>query len=109
MQVRREVPRYIFEGQGKVIEASTGSASAVTFDDLSMRGCSIRGGALPPLGQPCELQIDWRGREIRLPATVAWKTKDGRAGLRFGAIPDDQLKLLRRLCASLHLLPPVPT
>jgi PilZ domain-containing protein len=109
MRERREVPRYIYGIQGKVTETATGGTVAVTVEVLSTRGCATKGGTLPPLGQVCELQLDWHGREIRLPSTVAWKSKDGRVGLKFGAIPDEQVKLLRGLCASLQLQPLVPT
>jgi PilZ domain-containing protein len=109
MRERREVPRYIYGIQGKVIETSTGATVTATVEVLSTRGCATKDGTLPQLGQACELQLDWHGREMRLPATVAWKSKDGRAGLKFGAIPDEQLKLLRGLCASLQLQPLVPT
>jgi len=109
MRERRQVPRYIYGIEGKVADSRTGSASEVTVEILSTRGCATQGGTLPALGEPCELQLDWRGREIRLAAAVAWKSKDGRVGLKFGAIPDDQLKLLRELCGSLQLMPLIPT
>ncbi len=99
----------MYGGQGKVAEAATGNTSVVTVEVVGTRGCATRGGTVPGVGQACEVLLDWHGREIRLPATVAWKTKDGRAGLKFTAIPDDQLKLLRGLCGSLQLQPLVPT
>jgi PilZ domain-containing protein len=109
MRERRQVPRYIYGSQSKVAELSSGLQHVVTVDVISTRGCSTKGGTLPPVGQKCELHLDWHGSEIRLPAEVAWKNKDGRSGLKFAAIPDDQLKLLRGLCASLQLQPLVPT
>jgi PilZ domain-containing protein len=109
MRERRQVPRYIYGTQGKVGETATGPAVTVTVEVLGTRGCAIKGGPVPPLGQACEVLLDWHGREIRLPATVAWKSKDERAGLKFGDIPEDQLKPLRGLCGSLQLQPLVPT
>lgn len=109
MRERRQVPRYIYGIQGKVRETSTGVTDSITVETLGTRGCATKGGKLPPIGQACEIELDWHGREIRLPAVVAWKSKDGRSGLRFGEIPEDQLKLLRGLCGSLQLQPLVPT
>ena len=109
MRPRREVPRYIYGSESKVAEPASGLQHVVTVEVVSTRGCMTKGGTLPPVGEKCELQLDWHGREIRIPAEVAWKTKDGRAGLKFATIPDDQLKLLRGLCGSLQLVPLIPT
>jgi len=109
MRERRQFPRYIYGSESKVAELASGLQHVVTVEVIGTRGCLTKGGTLPPVGQKCELQIDWHGREIRIPAEVAWKNKDGRAGLKFVTIPDDEMKLLRGLCGSLQLLPLVPT
>jgi PilZ domain-containing protein len=106
MLERRQALRYQLVSEAKL--SVSGAFLPVIVKVISTRGCALEGGALPAEGVACELQLDWRGREIRLPAKVGWKNTDGRTGLEFVDVPENQLKLLREFCASLWLQPIVP-
>jgi len=108
MPAGRQVPRYLLVSEAKLSVPASGNFLPVTVKVISTRGCALEGGALPAEGVKCELQLDWHGREIRLPAKVAWKNKDGRTGLEFSDVPEDQLALLREMSATLWLQPIVP-
>jgi PilZ domain-containing protein len=108
MLERRQVPRYQLIAEAKLSVPASGNVLPVSLKVISTRGCALEGGALPAEGIQCELQLDWHGREIRLPAKVAWKNTDGRTGLEFQDVPENQLKLLREMCATLWLHPIVP-
>ncbi len=105
---RRQVPRYLLVSEAKLSVPASGTTLPVNVKVISTRGCALEGGAVPAEGVKCELQLDWHGREIRLPAAVAWKNADGRTGLEFQDVPENQMKLLRELCATLWLQPIVP-
>jgi PilZ domain-containing protein len=108
MQERRQVPRYQLASEAKLIVPASGNILPVSVKVISTRGCALVGEALPAEGVKCELQLDWHASGIRLPAKVLWKNTDGRTGLEFLDVPENQLMLLRELCASLWLQPIVP-
>src|SRR5438477_11380150 len=108
MPERRKVPRYQLVSEAKLSVPASGAHFPVSVKVISTRGCALEGGVLPAEGVQCELQLDWRGGKIHLPARIAWKTKDGRTGLEFEDVPEEESKHLRELCASLWLQPIVP-
>ena len=108
MAERRQVPRYMFGVAAKLSHATSATASNVRASVLSVRGCGIEGAGVPAVGQECEIAIEWRGADIHAHAKVVWKRSDGRTGLKFLSIPDEDLERLRELCATLQLQPMSP-
>jgi hypothetical protein len=108
MRERRSVPRYQYRSQGRLTHASGSPIIQVDFTTLSVRGCRVRGEAIPAVGQHCQVALQWEGLEFRGEAEVKWRKPDGDAGLAFTSIDETNLALIRRLCANLHLEPLAP-
>lgn len=104
---RRRFPRYITELMGHLSDPATGTSAGVTLVSLSVSGARLEGSALPDAGHVCELQTEWEGRQLVLPGSVVWRTKDG-AGVKFDPLDAETDKHLRRTCANLRLQPPGP-
>jgi len=102
------VPRYIIDSKVELSRSTSGSRSAATVRSISVRGCRIQGEAVPAAGQKCQLILEWEGREFRCEVEVAWRKRDGDAGLKFLSLDEGQLALLRQLCATLRLEPLAP-
>ncbi len=106
MRERRRVPRYMFGVTGRLSPAGGGPSSNVTVRIISTEGCAIEGETDLRPGQKCEFYLDWRGVEIGVTAEVAWKTKDGRMGLKFRSVDRDTQRRLSDLCTTLRLQGP---
>lgn len=111
MAERRQVPRYLFGVPGKLSQSAGGAFSDVTVVTISVRGCCVEGASAPSVGQKCQLRIEWRGTQIPAEAEVAWKNKQGQAGMRFLSVEPEGRQLLRELCSTLKLQPlePLPS
>ena len=108
MSERRGVPRYIIDSRVELSRPTGESRTTATARSISVRGCRIRGEAVPAAGQKCQLALEWEGREFRCEVEVAWRKKDGDAGLKFLSLDESQLGFLRGLCATLRLEPLAP-
>jgi hypothetical protein len=105
MKNRRQVPRYLFGVKAHLSQAATGVASEVIVVNISVSGCCAESPITPKVEETCDVKIEWRGGEIRAQAKVLWKSKEGRAGLRFLTIDQESQDRLRELCATLRLAP----
>lgn len=108
MRERRSVPRYQYRAHGRLILSSGSPVIQVDFTTLSVRGCRVKGEAIPAMGQRCQVALQWEGLEFRAEAEVKWRKPDGDAGLAFTTVDETNLALIRRLCANLHLEPLAP-
>lgn len=108
MRERRQVPRYKFNGPGRLMLPSGESPAA--FTTLSVRGCRVRGAGVPAIGEKCRLAFEWEGRQFQDEVEVKWKKPNGEAGLSFASLEEANLELIRRICATLQLEPlnPLP-
>lgn len=105
---RRRVPRYISELRAHVSDPAAGTTAKVTLITLSVLGGCVQGRDLPNPGTPCDLNTEWDGHPLLLPAEVVWKTKDERAGLKFATLEPSTEQLLRLICSNLRLQPMAP-
>ena len=103
MRERRSVPRYQYRARGRLIVTTGPPPLEVEFTTLSVRGCRLQGKSVPPVGQHCQVALEWEGLEFRGEAEVKWKKPNGEAGLVFTSIDETNLMLVRRLCANLHM------
>lgn len=108
MSERRGVPRYIFNSPAELIGLPGNPRTTATLRSISVRGCRIWGEAVPAVGEKCQLALEWEGREFRCEVEVAWKRKNGEAGLKFLTLDESGMAFLRGLCATLHLEPLAP-
>lgn len=106
MSQRRNVPRYLYGGEGELSHPPAGNPAEVTVVSISLGGCRLQGPKIPPTGETCGIKIEWRGREFEAVGQVCWKGKNNTAGLKFNPLPDHSLETLRELCANLRLEPP---
>ena len=81
MRERRSVPRYQYRAHGRLILSSGSPVIQVDFTTLSVRGCRVKGEAIPAMGQRCQVALQWEGLEFRAEAEVKWRKPDGDAGL----------------------------
>ncbi len=105
---RRRVPRYVSELRAHVRNPGTGETRKVRLITLSILGGCLEGGELPDTGQNCDLNTEWQGRPLRVAGHIVWKSKGGRAGLRFTALDETTDRLLRQICSNLRLQPLAP-
>ncbi len=113
MRERRQAPRYLCELKGQVRQLGSGVPLTVNVTTLSTKGCGIEGTGTLNVGQRCTVGLEWHGKDLRAEAEVVWATAQGRAGLKIVGITDENLALLKELCATLQLqplvrLPPEP-
>lgn len=108
MRDRRQVPRYMFKATGRLVSASNQFLSDITFTTLSVLGCRVRGPRIPAVGQECQLVFELEGKQFQSEVQVMWKKPNGDAGLKFPALDESNLQLVRRLCATLLLEPLSP-
>ena len=107
MDERRNVPRYNATLSARICLPGQ-DPMLVKVLTLAVKGCAIKGMGIPEVGKPCELVIQWQGREIPLGSQVAWKTREGMAGLRFVSVGEQDVEVLRELCSTLRLQPLAP-
>jgi len=105
MAERRQVPRYVSDLKAQIHQPSSSSPLGVKVVTLSVRGICIDGADPLNQGQKCQLRIDWQGKQFQADVEVVWKTKEGRAGLKFVASAHESEGLLREICATLQLQP----
>jgi PilZ domain len=108
MRERRQVPRYQYRARGRLIVSADKPSLIVDFTTLSVRGCCVQGKTIPPVGEHCQVSLEWEGLEFRAEAEVKWRKPTGDAGLVFTSVDETNLALVRRLCANLHLEPLAP-
>ncbi len=113
MRDRRQVPRYLCELRGQLLDLGSGASLGVTVTTLSTKGCGIEGAGTLNRGQKYTVALEWRGKDLRAEGEVVWISPQGRAGFRFVAISEENLAHLKELCATLQLqplvrLPPEP-
>jgi hypothetical protein len=105
MEGRRDVPRYLYGGTGELHLSHAPSKLEIIIMSISVNGCRIEGSQLPDAGQHCEVRFNWQGMEFKAKGEIAWKGKDGTAGLRFSKVNEDSRETLLELCANLRLEP----
>ena len=105
MAERRQVPRYYFTGEAELAFPSDGHTVKIALNTLSVQGCRGECKASPARGQKCELRLHWEGKEFQAEAEVMWKNAAGEIGLRFMAMDDLHLRMLRNLCSELQVQP----
>ena len=113
MRERRQVPRYLLEIPARLFCPASGKVVDVAIPTIGVHGCSVEVVGGPDVGHKCELNLEWRGKELRVEAEVVWKTQAGQIGLKFQSLEKESRDLLRELCATLRLqplvkLPPEP-
>ena len=105
---RRRVPRYVSELRAGITNPATGATAKVKLLTLSVLGGCLEGKGLPESGEKCELNTEWNGQPLRLPADVVWKSKGERVGLKFASLDPATEQLLRQVCSNLRLQPFAP-
>ena len=105
---RRQVPRYSAHLKASLGTPAENSTLTVVVVDLCVLGCLLEYGASLHVRQECELTLEWKGREFRSPAVVAWNSPQGQAGLSFRNTEPGSQQLLREICAELRMKPLVP-
>ncbi len=85
--------------------AAESASLAVMVEDLCVLGCLLEYAPSLQLHQACELTMEWRGRQFRTPAVVAWKNTQSQVGLEFRNDDAASQALLREICADLRLKP----
>lgn len=108
MPERRQVPRYLLNVPAKLSPLGSEAVSTVNVVLIGVKGCAFEGPVALGLGQRCKLSIEWRGSQIQAEAEVVVKKKEGRTGLKFLAMPEESMGVLRELCATLQLQPLAP-
>ncbi|MGA2630977.1 MAG: PilZ domain-containing protein [Terriglobia bacterium] len=108
LRERRRVPRYISELRAHLTNVATGAGSNVRLITLSILGGCLTGPEAPEAGQPCDLNTEWNGKPLRLPARVIWKSREGCVGVKFSSLEPPTEQLLREICSNLRLQPPAP-
>lgn len=107
MNERRRFPRYRSQCKGTLAGPAPDSIEQVDVVTLSIEGCRIVGGNLPPKGARCRIVIDQQGREVATECEVTWRT-NGSAGIKFIGLTNENLEKLRQICKGLHLEPLQP-
>ncbi len=102
---RRQVPRYISELHAQILQPATGSRFSVQLVTLSVRGCCVAGAGVLNHHEKCKLSIEWEGQQVLAEVEVVWKHKEGRVGLKFLSVREEDLNVLREVCTSLPLQP----
>jgi len=105
---RRRVPRYVSELRARLTNVTTGAASNVRLVTLSVLGGCLTGPEAPEAGQSCDLNTEWNGKPLRLPAQIIWKSREGRVGVKFSSLEPSTEQLLREICSNLRLQPLAP-
>ena len=108
LRERRRVPHYISELRAHLTNVTTGEGSNVRLITLSILGCCLTGSEAPEAGQPCDLNTEWNGKPLLLPAQVIWKSLEGRVGVKFSSLDPPTEQLLREICSNLRMQPPSP-
>ncbi len=102
---RRRVPRYSAHLKATLNVPGESTALALMVEDLCVLGCLLEYAPMLPLRQECEFALDWRGREFRTSAVVAWKNPHGQVGLEFQKSDPASQAFLREICADLRAKP----
>jgi hypothetical protein len=102
---RRRVPRYTAHLKASLVLAEKASVIAVVVEDLCVLGCLLEYAPSLQVYQECVLTLEWSGREFRTPATVAWNSRQGQAGLSFHDTDAPSQELLRKICGELRMKP----
>ncbi len=100
---RREVPRYLYDGPGRVSSSGPGDGASVNIRSISLRGCRVQGDTVPAPGEKCTFSLEWEGKEFSTDAQVTWKKPNGEAGLRFAPLEPKNQEILVRLCSNLRI------
>lgn len=80
---------------------------AVMVEDLCILGCLLEYAPTLESHLEYDFSMPWKGREFRTPAMVAWKNEQGQVGLKFQNTDPANSELLREICATLLIKPPV--
>jgi PilZ domain len=99
---RRQASRYSAHLKGSLSLPAQNTTLAVVVEDLCVLGCLLEYAASLQVHQECELTVEWKGREFRTPAVVAWYSPQGQAGLSFQNTEPASQQLLREICAELR-------
>jgi hypothetical protein len=105
MADRRQVPRYYFQGDAHLVFPGNGHTTQISLNTLSVQGCRGEAKEVSDIGQKCELRLHWEGKEFQAKAEIMWKNSKGQIGLRFMAMDEPHMKLLRNLCSELQVQP----
>lgn len=105
MADRRQVPRYYFDGVAYLTQGPNSPTSEIKLHTLSVRGCRGEGTGVPAVGQKGDLSIHWEGKEFQAEVEVMWKSPKGEVGLKFLAMDDAHLRMLRHICSGLQVQP----
>ena len=81
------------------------STIAVVVEDLCVLGCLLEYAPSLKVPQECDLTGEWKGREFRTPAAVAWTSRQGQVGLSFHDTDAPSKELLRKICGELRMKP----
>jgi hypothetical protein len=103
---RRQAPRHPTQLKASLNIPDQSAALDVMLEDLCVLGCLLEYAPSLQVHQECKLTMEWKDREFRTPATVAWKNPQGQAGLAFHDGDPANKVLLREICSELRLRPP---
>lgn len=104
MHNRRKVSRYLFGVAAKLSEPGSPAALDVRVVNISTEGCCAETPGPLNVGKKHILAIGWRAKEIRAEVVVVWTDAQGRAGLRFLSVREEDQATLRELCSTLEIV-----
>jgi len=105
MHNRRKVLRHLFGVDAKLSESGNPAVLDVRVVNLSTEGCCAETPGTLKVGGKHVLIIGWRAKEILAEVVVVWTDTQGRAGLRFHSVRQEDQATLRELCSTLEILP----
>lgn len=107
MAERRRFPRYRYQGTGRLTDGDQRTTAEVSVASLSIGGCRVLGANLPLRGARCQLSLQGKGKEFKADCEIAWHG-EGVAGIKFIALDERSMELLREICKDLRLEPLQP-
>lgn len=105
MSDRRQVPRYDYIGEAELFFPPDGPTVRIALNTLAVLGCRGECKNAPAKKQKCELRLHWEGKEFQAKAEIIWRNPNGEIGLRFMALDEPHVKMLRNLCSELRVQP----
>ncbi|MGD1101792.1 MAG: PilZ domain-containing protein [Terriglobia bacterium] len=102
---RRRVPRYSAHAKASVKLPGESTALAVMVEDLCVLGCLLEDCPTLEIHQECDFSLEWKSREFRTPAVVAWRSERGQVGLEFHDTDPANQQWVREVCADFLMKP----
>jgi hypothetical protein len=102
---RRRVARYSAHLKASLSLPAEGTTFGVVVEDLAVLGCLLEYAPWLQARQECELAVEWKGREFRTPAVVAWRSERGQVGVEFHDTDPANQQWVREVCADFLMKP----